>query len=121
MSVPSRCYVRRDLHSWLERAIYRDPHMCQEFRLAMIRLCLAQLDVGDSSSFLTTAVKEWLRGELRQLSALKEALIFQKIVRHNARHMVESLTRWLRLVGQGGLVLSVDLSSVLGQQATRST
>ena len=105
--------LRRDLHSWLERAIYRDPHMCQEFRLAMIRLCLAQLDVGDSSSFLTTAVKEWLRGELRQLSALKEALIFQKIVRHNARHMVESLTRWLRLVGQGGLVLSVDLGRYL--------
>ena len=32
--------LRRDLNSWLERAIYRDTHMCQEFRMAMIRLCL---------------------------------------------------------------------------------
>ena len=105
--------LRRDLHSWVERAIFRDPHMCQEFRLAMIRLCLAQLDAGASSPFLTTAVKEWLRGELRQLSSLKEALIFQKIGRHNARHMIGSLTRWLRILGQGGLVLTVDLSRYL--------
>lgn len=108
--------LRRDLQSWLERAIYRDVQMCQEFRMAMIRLCLAQLDAGEDRPFLTTAVKDWLKGELRQLSTLKEALIFQKIVRHNARHMVASLTRWLRLVGQSGLVLTVDLSRYLVNQ-----
>jgi hypothetical protein len=105
--------LRRDLNSWLERAIYRDTHMCQEFRMAMIRLCLGQMDSGAESPFMTEPVKAWLCGELRQISALKEALIFQKIVRTNARYMFTSLARWLRLVGNTGLVVSLDLSRCL--------
>ena len=105
--------LRRDLNSWLERAIYRDTHMCQEFRMAMIRLCLGQMDSGAESPFMTEPVKAWLCGELRQISALKEALIFQKIVRTNARYMFASLSRWLRLVGNTGLVVSLDLSRCL--------
>lgn len=105
--------LRRDLNSWLERAIYHDTHMCQEFRMAMIRLCLGQMDSGAESPFMTEPVKAWLCGELRQISSLKEALIFQKIVRTNARYMFASLSRWLRLVGQAGLVVSLDLSRCL--------
>ncbi|MGB0909990.1 MAG: BREX system ATP-binding domain-containing protein [Nitrospirales bacterium] len=105
--------LRRDLNSWLEGAIFKDPDLCQEFKMAMIRLCLAQLDSAEASPFLTQAVNQWLRGELRQLSALKEALIFQKIVRHNARHMFASLTRWLRLVGKQGLVVTIDIDRYL--------
>lgn len=105
--------LRRDLNSWLERAIYRDTQMCQEFRMAMIRLCLGQMDSGSESPFMTESVKAWLCGELRQISALKEALIFQKIVRTNARYMFASLSRWLRLVGKTGLVVSLDLSRCL--------
>ena len=105
--------LRRDLNSWLERAIYHDTHMCQEFRMAMIRLCLGQMDSGAESPFMTEPVKAWLSGELRQISSLKEALIFQKIVRTNARYMFASLSRWLRLVGKTGLVVSLDLSRCL--------
>ncbi len=105
--------LRRDLNSWLEGAIVTDTDLCQEFKMAMIRLCLAQLDSTESSPFLTQAVNEWLRGELRQLSALKEALIFQKIVRHNARHMFSSLTRWLRMAGKHGLVVTIDIDRYL--------
>lgn len=105
--------LRRDLNTWLERAIYRDTNMCQEFRLAMIRLCLGQMDSNAESPFMTEPVKSWLQGDLRQLSTLKEALIFQKIVRTNARYMFTSLARWLRLVGQPGLVLTLDLGRCL--------
>jgi hypothetical protein len=105
--------LRRDLNSWLERAIYHDTQMCQEFRMAMIRLCLGQMDSGAESPFMTEPVKAWLCGELRQISSLKEALIFQKIVRTNARYMFASLSRWLRLVGKTGLVVSLDLSRCL--------
>ncbi|RMH32672.1 MAG: hypothetical protein D6690_13325 [Nitrospirae bacterium] len=105
--------LRRDLNTWLERAIYWDPSMSQEFRFAMIRLCLAQLDPGAVSPFMTDAVKAWLQGELRHLSALKEALIFQKVARHNARHLLASLVHWLRLLGKSGLVLTLDLSQYL--------
>lgn len=105
--------MRRDLNSWLERAIYRDTQMCQEFRMAMIRLCLGQMDSGSESPFMTEPVKAWLCGEIRQISALKEALIFQKINRTNARYMFVSLSRWLRLAGKTGLVVSLDLSRCL--------
>jgi len=102
--------LRGELHSLLERAIYRDFEMSQEFRIAMIRLCMAQLDPGGASPFLSDAVREWLRGELRLISTLKEALIFQKVARHNARHMLFSLAHWLKVIRKNGLVLTLDIS-----------
>ena len=102
--------LRADVTKWLERAIFRDYQMTQEFRIAMIRLCMAQLDPEDVQPFLTSAVKEWLRGELRLISALKQATIFQKVARHNARHLLFSFAHWLRLCGRGGLILAIDIS-----------
>ena len=102
--------LRRDVQSWVEKSIEGDSGLCREFRMAMIRLCMAQLDAGDSDRVLATAVKEWLCGELRLVSGVKKALIYQKVSRHNARYMLSSLTRWLRLTGQGGLILSLDIS-----------
>ena len=102
--------LRRDVQIWLEKSIEGDSGLCREFRMAMIRLCLAQLDAGDSDRVLATAVKEWLCGELRLVSGVKKALIYQKVARHNARHMLSSLTRWLRLTGNGGLIVSLDIS-----------
>ena len=106
-------FLRKEIHSWLEEKIFHDFEMCQEFRIAMIRLCMDQLDAGAATPFLSNAVKEWLRGELRLMSTLKEALIFQKIARHNARHMLFSLVHWLRVNGKSGLVITVDITRYL--------
>ncbi len=84
--------------------------MTQEFRIAMMQLCLHQLDPGEGRTNLCVSVKEWLTGELRLVSALKRALIFQKIGRHNARNMLFSLAHWLHLSGKNGLVLALDIS-----------
>jgi len=102
--------LRRDVQTWVEKTIEGDAGLCREFRMAMIQLCMAQLDAGDSDRVLATAVKEWLCGDLRLVSGVKKALIYQKVSRHNARYMLSSLTRWLRLTGQGGLILSLDIS-----------
>jgi hypothetical protein len=106
-------FLRKEIQSWLEDKIFHDFEMSQEFRIAMIRLCLDQLDVGAPTTYLGNAVKEWLRGDLRLISTLKEALIVQKIARHNARHMLFSLVHWLRLNGKSGLVLAFDISRCL--------
>ncbi|KAF0194183.1 MAG: hypothetical protein FD169_1978 [Bacillota bacterium] len=106
-------FFRRELRSWLEEVIFRDFEMSQEFRIAMIRLCLDQLDTTGPSVFLSNAVKEWLQGELRLIATLKNALIFQKIARHNARHMLFSLAHWLRVNGKSGLVLVLDITRYL--------
>ena len=105
--------LRRDLQTWLEQAIDNDPQLCREFRMAMLRICLAQLDAGDADLVLAQSVKEWLCGDLRLVSGVKKALIFQKIARHNARHMLSSLTHWLRLTGKGGLVIMLDIARYL--------
>lgn len=102
--------LRRDVQGWLEREVFHDYRMSQEFRIAMVRLCMAQLDPDGGDAFLTNAVKEWLRGELRRISTVRTALIYQKIARHNARHMLLSLAHWLTVNGRRGLVLVLDMS-----------
>ena len=104
---------RRDGISWIERALYQDYHMSLEFRLAMIQLCLARLEPEGTSSTLAISIKDWLRGELRLISALKEALIFQKVCRSNARHLITSLTHWIRLTGKNGLVVTMNIAAFL--------
>ncbi len=103
-------FLRQDINGWLEKRIYRDFRMCQEYRLALIKLSLTQLDPGEAASALASNLKAWLRGELPRISVVKPALIFQKVARHNARHMLYSLAHWLNKNGRGGLVLALDVS-----------
>ena len=100
---------RGEVHDLIRNNLYRDYAMTQEFRFAMISLCRGQLEPNENPG-LAGAIKEWLRGELRLASALKGALIFQKIARHNARHMLFSLAHWLKRAGKGGFVLVLDIS-----------
>ena len=112
--------IKRDLTGWLEQALFHDYHMSLEFRLAMTQLCLARLDPPGETSPLGTSIKAWLCGELRHMSALKEALIFQKISRNNARDLIASLTHWIRLIGSRGLVVSLDISAFLQTKSTKN-
>lgn len=113
--------LRRDVQTWVEKTIESDTGLCREFRMAMIQLCMAQLDAGDFDRVLASAVKEWLCGDLRLVSGVKKALIYQKVSRHNARYMLSSLTRWLRLTGQGGLILSLDISRYFSKKDATTT
>ena len=83
--------------------------MAQEFRRAMLRLCLAQVDRSDHAQADREAVLAWLKGELRLITALRQAGIFQKVARHNARDLLLSLARWLVKAGHSGLVLDLDI------------
>ena len=95
--------------------------MSREFRLAMIQLCLAQLDPSGRQSKEAGAIQSWLRGELRQMAALKKLLIFQKVNRSNARDLIASFAHWVRLLGKPGVVLTIDISAFIGAKATGST
>jgi hypothetical protein len=101
--------LRNDLRSALAHALFEDYAMSREFRLAVFALCAAHLDPTDNPA-LEASIKQWLRGELRLVSEVKRALIFQKIARHNARHMLFSLAHWLTLTGTSGLVLVLDIA-----------
>jgi hypothetical protein len=101
--------LRTELRAALAHELFEDYAMTREFRLAMFSLCAAQLDPTDNPA-LEASIKDWLRGELRLVSEVKRALIFQKIARHNARHMLFSLAHWLTLTGKAGLLLVLDVA-----------
>ncbi len=105
--------LQRDVNSWLESALFQDFNMSREFRLAMIQLCLAQLNGSESSSPESKGILSWLKGELRQMSTLKKKLIFQKVNRSNARDFIASFAHWIRLVGKPGMVLTLDISAFM--------
>ena len=103
----------RDLQTWLEQDLERDASLCREFRMAMLCLCLAQCQAGESDIQLAQAIKEWLHGELERISSVKRALIFQKIGRHNARYLMASLTHWVKRTGKSGILITLDIARYL--------
>ncbi len=105
--------MRVVINQRLRDSLFRDYDMTQDFRLAMTSLCRAQLDIRDVPEGLTDGILEWLRGELRLVSALKPASIFQKIGRNNGRHMLYSLARWMHRVTGSGMVLVLDIARFL--------
>lgn len=107
--------IRPELDKLLERNIFRDYHLSQEFRIAMIRLCQNQIDPA-MSPVSTEAIERWLRGELKYVRDVKPAPIFQKITRHSARYMLSSLTRWLHRAGRSGLFFVLDIQRFFGSR-----
>ncbi len=104
--------LKRDVDRQLQERVHRDYAMVQEFRMAMLRLCQAQLRSGQVVDAEHAAVLDWLRGDLRQISVLKSALIFRRIGRHNARHLLFSLAHWLAVNDQAGLAIVLDIRRV---------
>ena len=97
--------VRREL----ERAVLDDSTLAREMRRAVLRLAQAEMSGGDVSPAQAQAVLGWLRGDTVPARELREALIFGRIARHNARAVLVSLGRLLLRTGRGGLVLHLDL------------
>jgi len=96
--------------------------MIQEFRIAMLRLCQAAFRTGQVSDAEHGAIIEWLRGDLRQMSALKSAL-YPADRRHNARQMLFSLPHWLATNGFADCwssLTSADLALPAGPRWTKS-
>ena len=101
--------LKRDVDRQLQHQVQHDYAMVAEFRIAMLRLCQAQLRSGQVVDAEHAAVLDWLRGELRQMSVLKSALIFRRIGRHNARHLLFSLAHWLAVNDRAGLAVVFDI------------
>ena len=104
--------LRRDFNAKLQQSVAADFGMTREFRIAMMRLCQARVDPSGGAQTTRHAVLDWLTGELRRVSSLKPALIYQKITRANARHMLFSLAHWARRNDTRGIVLTVDIRAL---------
>jgi transposase-like protein len=98
----------RSVRRQLEQRLLGDLELAPEMRRAVFRLAQAELRAGDVDRAEHEAVLAWLRGELRSVSAVRPALIYTRIGRHNARDMLSSLSRLLLTTGHAGLVLHLD-------------
>ena len=98
----------RSVRRLLERRLLDDPAITSEMARAMLRLAQAQLGAGEVDAAEHEAVLSWLCGELRSIAALRSALIYTRIGRHNARAMLISTAALLLAAGHAGLVVYVD-------------
>lgn len=101
--------LSRDVNRQLQADVMHDYAMVAEFRVAMLRLCQAQLRTGQVTDTERDAVLAWLRGELRQITVLRSAMIFRRIGRHNARQLLFSLAHWLAVNDHAGLLVELDI------------
>ncbi|MGH7068988.1 MAG: BREX system ATP-binding domain-containing protein [Acetobacteraceae bacterium] len=108
--------LRPEINRWLTRDIMRDQRMTQDFRVAMARMCLLQMEPPSPEATLEVPIVQWLKGELRAISALKSAPITAKVTRYNGRAMLRSACQWLRKCGKGGICLAIDIRQ-LGRTA----
>lgn len=102
---PLRVQMQRSFEALLRRS----HDLARDFRYAMLWLCMAQVNRPQGGGPEAEVVLQWLRGDLRLISAAKRLLIFEKISRHNARAMLSSLGAWCRTAGLAGLVVLLDL------------
>ncbi len=102
--------LERSRDQWLSEDIWDDAALAQDFRSALMRLCLDRL--GEESG-AADPVMQWLRGELGSIGALRDVQIFSRINRHNARALLSSVCHWVRRAGAAGLVVTLDLRQVL--------
>ncbi|MGH8013591.1 MAG: BREX system ATP-binding domain-containing protein [Candidatus Binataceae bacterium] len=107
--------MRLEFNRWLTAELMDDSGMAHDFKIAMMQLCRNRLAPAGHGDDGIAPVLQWLRGELKVLSPLKNANIYTRINRYNARAMLRSLCRWVALCGHNGLLLTIDL-----RQVTRS-
>jgi hypothetical protein len=100
----------RSVRRAVEQIVLKDAMLSHEFRVAMLRLCQERLGRGDVTVTERETIIGWLRGERVPAGELRKLSLHAKVARHNARSLLLSLTRWLRLAGHAGLVLRMDLT-----------
>jgi hypothetical protein len=103
----------RSVRRAIEHIVLRDTELSHEFRVAMLRLCQERLGRGDVSATERETVIGWLRGERLAAADLRSVGLRTKVNRYNARPLLLSLTRWLRIAGRSGLVLHLDLDRLV--------
>jgi hypothetical protein len=100
----------RSVRRRLEDELLKDSSLPRNLRLAMFRLAQHELATGDVDAAEHDAVLGWLTGDLKRISALRSSLIFAKVTRANAHHLLVGVPRLLFRTGHAGLVLDIDIS-----------
>ena len=107
--------LSRHVDQWLTRDLWEDPRLVQDFRAALLALCLSRLesDPGETAG----AVAQWLRGEKVPAALLRVIDISVRLSRTNARAMLSSLCHFVRKAGAAGLLVVLDARRLASAEA----
>jgi P-loop Domain of unknown function (DUF2791) len=100
---------------WLTTDVWEDRRLVQDFRAALMSLCLSRLGSEDGET--AGPVGQWLRGEKVAPALLRAADISVRLSRTNTRAMLASLCHFLRKAGTAGLLVVLDLRRLAGTEA----
>jgi hypothetical protein len=107
------------LDQWLTAGLWDDHRLAQDFRAALLWLCLSRLEPDGEDR--AEPVMQWLRGEKVAPALLRTADISVRISRTNARPMLISLCHFLRKAGVGGLIIVLDVRQLARTAPAEST
>jgi hypothetical protein len=108
--------LARHVDQWLTADVWEDRRLAQDFRAALLALCLSRLEGEDWAG--AGPVAQWLRGEKVAPVALRGAGISARISRTNGRAMLVSLCHFLRKAGVAGLLVVLDVRQLACTEAT---
>ena len=109
--------LTRSRDQWLSQDLWNDALMAQDFRAAMIQMCLARLEPEEDGPTDESPILRWLYGEKVLPGVLRQHDVGARISRTSARAMLISLCQWLRKAGSSGLLLTLDIRAALRHQA----
>jgi hypothetical protein len=111
--------LSRHLDQWLTAGLWDDRRLAQDFRAAMLWLCLSRLEPDGEDR--AEPIMQWLRGEKVAPALLRSADISVRISRTNARPMLISLCHFLRKAGARGLIIVLDVRQLARTVPAEST
>lgn len=105
--------LENQMNVWLNANVFGDYRLSADFRMAMMFLCLEPMKSPlPEATPLESRIIEWLNGELRLISAVRSAQIYQRIARHNARDLFVSLGHWVKSAGHPGISVVIDARAI---------
>ena len=111
--------LARRVDQWLTADLWEDRRLVQDFRAALLSLCLSRLEPETWET--AEPVAQWLRGEKVAPAALRAADISVRLSRTNARAMLASLCHFLRKIGAAGLLVVLDVRQLARTVAEEGT
>lgn len=100
--------VLMELKRKVSERVFQHRKLAKDFRVAMSQICIARLGGGDEGVTTIQVITDWLTGRNKSVTAVKPYQIFNRINRNNARHLLESMLRWLGICGHPGLLITLD-------------
>jgi hypothetical protein len=102
-------FLLGELKRRLAEKVFRRRDLAKDFRVAMMQICLHTAIGGVEGVLAIDTITDWLTGVNRNIAPVKPYQIYNRIGRHNARHLLESLFRWNTFVGYLGTIVILDI------------